>query len=257
VSITSPANGATFTAPANVIINANASDNGTVAKVEFFNGAAKLGEDSSSPYSFTWTNVTAGSYALTARATDNLNASTTSATVNITISGTSGGCTGIAQYVENGGYVAGSLVQNVGSQYECKPYPYSGWCNGAAWAYAPGTGTYWTDAWTLKGSCAGGAGARIATQGAALETNDEDKGLAVYPNPGERGQRSITLSFENNPGRVNIHLKDINGAEVFSIGYAEVRNKELNIDIPPLPDGLYLIRVQGERKAWVRKYLVH
>ncbi|WP_040496474.1 Ig-like domain-containing protein, partial [Fulvivirga imtechensis] len=53
VSITSPANNATFNAGASVTIAANASDSdGSVAKVEFFNGSAKLGEDLSSPYSF-------------------------------------------------------------------------------------------------------------------------------------------------------------------------------------------------------------
>jgi hypothetical protein len=36
--------------------------------------------------------------------------------------------------------------------YECKPYPYSGWC-GVSTAYAPGSGYAWTDAWTLVGPC--------------------------------------------------------------------------------------------------------
>lgn len=85
-SISSPANGAAFTAPASITINATASDSdGTVTKVEFFNGATKLGEDTSSPYSYTWNSVAAGSYALTARATDDDGATTTSATVNITV----------------------------------------------------------------------------------------------------------------------------------------------------------------------------
>jgi hypothetical protein len=36
-----------------------------------------------------------------------------------------------------------------GKLYTCKPYPYTGWCNGAGFAYAPGTGSAWQDAWTL------------------------------------------------------------------------------------------------------------
>ncbi|MCX7806675.1 MAG: Ig-like domain-containing protein, partial [Planctomycetota bacterium] len=52
VSITSPSSGATFTAPANITITANAADSdGSIAKVEFFNGSTKLGEDTTSPYS--------------------------------------------------------------------------------------------------------------------------------------------------------------------------------------------------------------
>lgn len=95
VSITSPANGATFTAPASITINATASDaDGTVSKVEFFNGATKLGEDTSSPYSYTWTGIAVGSYALTAKATDNASATTTSSVVNVTVNTGGTGCSG-------------------------------------------------------------------------------------------------------------------------------------------------------------------
>jgi len=86
VSITSPLNGATFTAPASVTINANASDSdGTVSKVEFYQGATPLGTDSTSPYAYTWTGVAQGSYSLTAKAYDNYNIPTTSTAVNITV----------------------------------------------------------------------------------------------------------------------------------------------------------------------------
>lgn len=86
VALTSPAGGATFDAPATIHLAATASDSdGTVAKVEFFNGAAKLGESTAAPYEFDWTQVVTGAYTLTARATDNTGASTTSAPVNITV----------------------------------------------------------------------------------------------------------------------------------------------------------------------------
>lgn len=86
VSISSPASNASFTAPATVNITATAADSdGTISKVEFFNGATKLGEATSSPYTYSWTNVAAGTYSLTAKATDNGNASQTSAAVSITV----------------------------------------------------------------------------------------------------------------------------------------------------------------------------
>jgi hypothetical protein len=86
VSITSPSNGATFTAPANITINATASDSdGTVTKVDFYQGTTLLGTDTTSPYSNTWNNVAAGSYTLTAKATDNGGAFTTSSPINITV----------------------------------------------------------------------------------------------------------------------------------------------------------------------------
>ena len=86
VNITQPLNGATYTSPANITINANASDSdGTVGRVDFFSGTTMIGTDTTAPYSFAWSNVAAGSYSLTAKATDNLGATTVSAPVNITV----------------------------------------------------------------------------------------------------------------------------------------------------------------------------
>jgi beta-glucanase (GH16 family) len=89
VSLTSPANGASFTAPASITVSANAADaNGTVAQVQFFNGSTPIGTATSSPYSISWTGVAAGTYSLTAVATDNAGATTTSAAVTVTVGST-------------------------------------------------------------------------------------------------------------------------------------------------------------------------
>ncbi|PYV36664.1 MAG: hypothetical protein DMG06_30245 [Acidobacteria bacterium] len=87
ISLTSPTNGASFTAPANITLNANASDSGgSVSKVDFYQGSVLLGTDTSSPYGLTWNNVSAGTYSLTAKATDNLGATSTSSSATITVS---------------------------------------------------------------------------------------------------------------------------------------------------------------------------
>ena len=86
VSLTSPAGGATFTAPANITIAANATDSGgSIVQVDFRAGETVIASDTTAPYAITWSNVAAGTYALTASATDNLGATTTSAVVNITV----------------------------------------------------------------------------------------------------------------------------------------------------------------------------
>ncbi|MEV4114046.1 glycoside hydrolase family 48 protein [Nonomuraea sp. NPDC049695] len=91
VSLTSPTAGQTFTAPATVPIAANASDaDGTISKVDFYQGSTLLGTDTSAPYSYSWTNVAAGSYSITAKATDNGGATTTSSPVGITVSQNTG-----------------------------------------------------------------------------------------------------------------------------------------------------------------------
>jgi endoglucanase len=96
VSITSPANGADFNAPATVIINAAASDvDGSISKVNFYNGSTLLGTDTTPPYSYTWNNVPDGNYVLTAKATDDEGASATSSPVTVNVHVTTG-CTCIA-----------------------------------------------------------------------------------------------------------------------------------------------------------------
>jgi len=86
VAITAPTSGATFLTPVNIAIAATASDNdGGVTVVEFFEGATKLGEDTTAPYTFAWNNVSPGTYTLTAVATDNSSLASTSSPVTITV----------------------------------------------------------------------------------------------------------------------------------------------------------------------------
>ena len=84
--ITAPANNASYPIPATVTISANAADSdGTISKVDFYNGATLMSTATVAPYSVTLAGFTAGSYTFTAVATDNNNASTTSAPVSISI----------------------------------------------------------------------------------------------------------------------------------------------------------------------------
>jgi hypothetical protein len=86
ISLTNPTNNSVFASPAEIVLQADAADSdGTISKVEFYSGTNKLGEDTSSPYSFNWAGITAGTYTLTARAIDDDNAETTSAPVTIAV----------------------------------------------------------------------------------------------------------------------------------------------------------------------------
>ena len=88
VTITNPSSGANFSAPATFLVEAEASDSdGTVTNVEFFANAISVGTDTSAPFSVMANNLAAGGYALTARATDDSGLTTTSAPVNITVTG--------------------------------------------------------------------------------------------------------------------------------------------------------------------------
>ncbi len=92
-TLTSPTKNANFAAPASIALSANASDpDGSVAKVEFFEGANKIGESQSvtSPYTASWNNVPTGRYTLTAVATDNGGETTISTPVDIFVYTTGG-----------------------------------------------------------------------------------------------------------------------------------------------------------------------
>ena len=87
VSLISPAAGSTYTLGELVSLSADASDSdGSVSSVEFFANGLSVGVDTVSPYAVDWTPGTAGSYTLTAVATDDVGATTTAASVGITVS---------------------------------------------------------------------------------------------------------------------------------------------------------------------------
>jgi chitodextrinase len=51
-------------------------------------------------------------------------------------------------YKEGSAYKSGDIVENQGKLYQCKE-AVGAWCSAVAWAYAPGTGTAWNQAWSL------------------------------------------------------------------------------------------------------------
>ena len=74
-----------------VAISATAADSdGTISKVEFYDGATLVNNDTSSPYGFNFSSNTVGAHTLTARAYDNMGAITTSAPVTVTITAVPG-----------------------------------------------------------------------------------------------------------------------------------------------------------------------
>jgi uncharacterized protein (TIGR03118 family) len=86
VSIIGPVDGASFVSPADVTIEAAATDaDGTVAKVEVFDGESSLGSVAAAPFTKTVT-LYAGSHSLTAVATDDQGATATSEVVTIDVS---------------------------------------------------------------------------------------------------------------------------------------------------------------------------
>lgn len=113
VSITSPTTNQSFQVNSVITITASASDpDGTVSKIEFYQGATFLGQKTSAPWTITFTPSTTGTYSLTAKAFDNGSPvlSTVSSAVSINVTPVSGGCTG--SYLNDYSYVVSSAANN-------------------------------------------------------------------------------------------------------------------------------------------------
>src|SRR6185436_7032601 len=86
VTLTAPLQGQQFNTPATVSVSANAADaDGSIARVEFLVNGAIVATDTSSPYSASWTTTAPGTYAVSARAVDNVGAATTSPAASVTV----------------------------------------------------------------------------------------------------------------------------------------------------------------------------
>ncbi|MGA8033138.1 MAG: Ig-like domain-containing protein, partial [Casimicrobiaceae bacterium] len=115
VTLTSPVNGAVFTAGNSVTLSAAASDSdGSIAKVEFYrSGTILIGTATAAPYSVVWTNAVEGSHALSATAYDNRNGKATSPAVNITVVGNQGPSVALASPSDGSFHVVGSPINLV------------------------------------------------------------------------------------------------------------------------------------------------
>lgn len=94
VSLTTPSDGTQVQNPANITLSATATASATsssIAKVDFYadsgSGPVQIGEVTQAPYNFTWNQPAAGTYAITAVATDNLGIKATSAPVHVQVFG--------------------------------------------------------------------------------------------------------------------------------------------------------------------------
>jgi len=58
---------------------------GNISKVDFYQGTTLIGTDVASPFTITWPNVPAGTYSLTAKATDDKGGITTSPATSVTV----------------------------------------------------------------------------------------------------------------------------------------------------------------------------
>lgn len=86
VSLMNPAASTQIVGPGYFELRATASDSdGSIAKVDFYNGNTLINEATAAPFSVSWTNVQPGTYQLTAVAVDNVGGGTLSSSVQVTV----------------------------------------------------------------------------------------------------------------------------------------------------------------------------
>lgn len=154
VNLVSPqaGNSEQYQAGDSITLGATAQDvDGSVVQVDFYVNDALVATDTSAPFEQPY-QLQAGTQVFKAKATDNEQASSISTSVSLSIKQpNSGGCADLTQYQGGTVYQAGQLVQNQNRKYQCS---IAGWCSSSAeWAYAPGEGQHWQDAWQDLGAC--------------------------------------------------------------------------------------------------------
>lgn len=154
ITLTSPTGTETLSVGDNLTVTAQADDfDGVVTQVEFFVNNQSVAIDTSAPYEYQWT-ASVGTHSFKAQATDDSNLSTMSQEVALVVANSetgNGGCADAVPYVAGTRYEVGALVSNLNQKYRCDV---AGWCSSdATWAYEPGEGLYWKDAWTGLGAC--------------------------------------------------------------------------------------------------------
>ena len=101
VSLAAPTSGTAICAGAALTLTATASDpDGTISKVEFYNGTNLIGTVTASPYTYSWSGATSGTASITAKAYDNAATvgTATSSAVSVTVNAAPSAPTGTANY---------------------------------------------------------------------------------------------------------------------------------------------------------------
>ncbi|GAA5042709.1 hypothetical protein GCM10011506_45470 [Marivirga lumbricoides] len=240
VSLTSPSPGANFTSGSSVNITATASDSdGSVTKVAFYAGSTLLGEDTTAPYSFSWTAGAGGAYELKATATDNEGKSS-SASVNVTVDDI--GCT-VPAWSATGVYTKGMQVSYNGNTYEAK-----WWTQGENPAQAGDWG-----AWKLLGSC-GASSLMVESESSAMKMQNSETGLRIYPNPSAVGS-VVQLKFSSDIKEAKVYIQSMIGERSYSETLSS-QNGIAELKIPELPRGLYIIKVISGDKMWTKNHVI-
>ena len=265
-NISSPTENQSFAQGSDITISASASDlDGTISKVEFYDGATKLGEDTASPYMYTWANANVGDHEIKAIVTDNDAVEGTSQIVNITVVAVQA-CSETSDESQQGSFSTGftavfeTVGTNVNITFELLDTNRSG-VIAYLWKQNPfgetqmdnvgglrfkktlgGLNSGETITYGCKFAFAGGLAVtkyisyEVGSSCGSLSIVDEslDTQIVMYPNP------------VNNKLFIKSQSEDLIKVEIYSVfgNLVKSTTKNLNeINVEDLSSGLYLIKI--------------
>jgi len=277
IAITAPSDGTIYTTIQQIAIDATASDpDGTVQQVEFFVDGTSEGIDVASPYSVNWTPPANGTYLLTAMATDDSSATTTSNTVTVIVNqqGQTNVPPTIAITAPSDGTIYATIQQIAIDATASDPdgtvqqveffvdgisasidvtSPYS--VNWTPTAF----GTYLLTATATDDSAATTTSAIVSVQ----FTDTSTTGMAIlnneivfniYPNPADH-TLNVQLSGFAQQSSVLL-LYDVNGKIAMKKQMATSQNSILTLDVSSLPAGNYFLSVRLQGGVLTKKVVV-
>jgi hypothetical protein len=278
VSLTAPAASAVFAAPATITLTANATDSdGSVTKVEFYQGTTLLGQALTAPYTYTWTGVPGDAYSLTAKATDNGNANTTSAAVAILVQSPDGYCATRPDYsyaaVTTGGnvtftfhplgataggnlaivfiregsigaYPGYTMVKNAAGDFTFTKAIAGGTVTSVYFTYEIGPGGAQQTSLTNPHTYTVGTSCRTPT-GTATKAAVLMAALSIAPNPA--AGRAVVSFVPAQSTAYEVVVYDLKGARVKTVGAGQGEAGKL-VSLPlgtdELAHGIYLVKLQ-------------
>lgn len=270
VSISSPLKGISFTSPATITIDATASDpDGSITKVEFYQGTVKIGEKATSPYSFSWKEVPEGTYSLTAVATDNKNAKTVSTAVSITVIKSAPGINQLPIVTISSPAKSSSITSPAavtidviasdpdGSITKVELY------NGAVKLFEKTAAPY---SFTLKDLAEGSYDLKaVATDN--MNASSTSSSLALLVAPQYEARDYFNLYPNPNDGRFSIEFTSLMDADIFTITVVDLIGKTVyreelsrdestrQFDLSHLYSGIYVLMISADQILLTQKFI--
>ncbi len=278
ISITSPSNNSSFSVGTAINITTSAADlDGTISKVEFYDGTTKIGDDTTAPFTLNFTNAAVGTHELKAIAIDNEAAQTTSQSINITVNEVKE-CTETSNVAQQGSFSTGytATFETIGTSvkitFELLDTDRAG-VVAYLWKQTPFGETQMENVSGLKftktiGGLTEGQsisyGCKFAFAGGLAVTKYIT--YKVGDSCGSLSVADVTLNDEiivyPNPVKNTLFIKsnsvDISKIEIYStLGslVKKVTNNFKSIQVEDLSKGLYLVKIYTDKIAITKKFI--